>query len=151
MAGVTMPDDIAGDPVQREVWESVAPKGRNRFREEDVPLLRMLCYWHAVARECRRDLARGIEPGRVAVMERIGSKPYRDSSGNTPPLFRKNPLLGILKEASAEIRAISDQLGISPRTRAETAAAPKVMSRKAQILDMAKADREAKARRAAGA
>ena len=44
--GVSMPDDIALDPVQSAIWEELAPDGNNGFTEQDVPNLRLLCFWH---------------------------------------------------------------------------------------------------------
>ena len=80
--GVTMPGDIALDPVQSEIWKELAPDGNNRF-------------------------------------------------------MRKNPALSVLKEASAEIRALSDQLGVSPRFRVSAQAPEKPKSGKAELLELA--------------
>lgn len=147
--GVSMPDDIARDPVQSVIWESIAPKGNNRFTEQDVPSLRLLCYWHAVAHQAQESIAKG--DGRINIFDRIGTKPYRAKDGSKVPLVRKNPALGVLKEASAEIRALSDQLGISPRSRVAAPDAARPQNPHSKVLTMVLADREAKERRAAGA
>lgn len=147
--GVSMPDDIALDPVQSAIWKSIAPDGANRFSEQDVPELRLLCYWHAVARQAQEAIAKG--DGHINIFDRVGTKPYKTSDGKSVPLVRKNPALGVLKEASAEIRALSDQLGVSPRSRAAEPAAARPASANARILSMVLSDREAKARKAAGA
>ena len=112
--GVTMPDDIAADPVQSEIWAWIAPPV-NRFSEQDMPALRLLCYWHAVALQAQQAMA--SDDGTVRIFDRVGTKPFRTPDGREIPLVRTNPALTVLKEASAEIRALSDQLGLSPLAR----------------------------------
>lgn len=133
--GVTMPGDIALDPVQSEIWRELAPDGNNRFTEQDVPALRLLCYWHAVARQAQEAIARG--DGRISIFDRVGTKPYKAPDGKSVPLMRKNPALSVLKEASAEIRALSDQLGVSPRFRVSAQVPEKPKSGKAELLELA--------------
>lgn len=147
--GVSMPDDIALDPVQSAIWKSLAPEGGNPFAEADVPTLRLLCYWHAVARQAQEAIAKG--DGHIDIFDRIGTKPYKADDGGSVPLVRKNPALGVLKEASAEIRALSDQLGISPRSRSAAQSEQRPRSANAKLLTMVLTDREEKARKAAGA
>ncbi len=112
--GVPMPSDIARDPVQSEIWAWIAPPVNN-FTEQDIPNLRLLTYWHAVAAQARQ--ATHSEDGRIRIFDKIGVKPFKSEDGREIPLVRKNPALTILKEASAEIRALSDQLGLSPLAR----------------------------------
>lgn len=57
--GVSMPDDIALDPVQSAIWKSIAPEKGNPFTESDVPNLRLLCYWHAVAHQAQEAITKG--------------------------------------------------------------------------------------------
>lgn len=140
-----MPEDIARDPVQRDIWQELAPDG-NRFAEQDVPTLRLLCYWHSVARQAQDAITKG--DGRINIFDRIGTKPYKTPDGKSVPLVRKNPALGVLKEASSEIRALSDQLGISPRSRAAEPAPARAGSGNAQVLSMVLGDRRDKERRA---
>lgn len=147
--GVQMPEDIARDPVQSAIWEEIAPEGGNGFSGRDVPNLRLLCFWHAVARQAREAIAKG--DGHVSIFDRIGTKPYKTADGKSVPLVRKNPALSVLKEASAEIRALSDQLGLSPRSRFEQPAERQPRSANARILSMVLSDREDKARKSAGA
>lgn len=145
--GVTIPPSIASDPVLSELWEQLAPEG-NRFVEQDVPLLEQLCYWHAVARQAREAISRG--DGHIAVFERIGTKPYKAENGKAVPMYRKNVALSVLKEASAEIRSLSSELGLSPSARAKmgASAAPAPKSANASLLDRmfsARGERERKA------
>lgn len=112
--GVSMPDDIARDPVQSEIWAWIAPPVNN-FSEQDVPNLRLLVYWHAVAAQAEQTMH--SESGKIAVLEKIGVKPYKTDDGRSIPLVRKNPAISVLKDASAEIRALSDMLGLSPLAR----------------------------------
>ncbi len=113
-SGVAMPPDIAADPVQSQIWAWIAPPA-NQFSEQDVPTLRLLTYWHAVAAQAEQ--AVHSEDGRINIFDKIGVKPYRTPDGKEVPLVRKNPALAVLKEASAEIRALSDMLGLSPLAR----------------------------------
>lgn len=112
--GVPMPEDIAEDPVQSEIWAWIAPPV-NSFADQDIPNLRLLCYWHAVAEQAQQAIK--SENGRLNIFDKIGVKPYKTEDGKDVPLVRKNPALTILKEASSEIRALSDQLGLSPLAR----------------------------------
>ena len=77
--------------------------------------------------------------------------PYKAKDGSSVPLVRKNPALSVLKEATAQIRALSDLLGISPRCRAASPVPQQPRSANAKLLTMVLTDREAKARKAAGA
>lgn len=113
-SGVLMPQDIAEDPVQSEIWAWLAPPV-NSFTEQDIPTLRLLTYWHAVARQAEQAIH--SEDGKIAIFDKIGVKPFKNAEGKEIPLVRKNPALTILKEASSEIRALSDMLGLSPLAR----------------------------------
>lgn len=113
-SGVIMPQDIAEDPVQSEIWAWLAPPV-NSFTEQDIPTLRLLTYWHAVARQAEQAIH--SEDGKIAIFDKIGVKPFKTPDGREVPLVRKSPALTILKEASSEIRALSDMLGLSPLAR----------------------------------
>lgn len=113
-SGVPMPQDIAEDPVQSEIWAWLAPPV-NSFTEQDIPTLRLLTYWHAVARQAEQAIH--SEDGKIAIFDKIGVKPFKTPDGREVPLVRKSPALTILKEASSEIRALSDMLGLSPLAR----------------------------------
>lgn len=113
-SGVLMPQDIARDPVQSEIWAWLAPPVNN-FTEQDIPTLRLLTYWHAVAQQAEQAIH--SEDGKIAIFDKIGVKPFKTADGREVPLVRKNPALTILKEASSEIRALSDMLGLSPLAR----------------------------------
>ena len=113
-SGVLMPQDIAQDPVQSEIWAWLAPPVNN-FTEQDIPALRLLTYWHAVAQQAEQAIH--SEGGKIAIFDKIGVKPFKTADGREVPLVRKNPALTILKEASSEIRALSDMLGLSPLAR----------------------------------
>lgn len=112
--GVKMPLDIAQDPVQSEIWAWIAPPV-NSFTEQDMPTLRLLCYWHAVAAQAQA--AMHSFDGKIGIFDKIGVKPFLAEDGREVPLVRKNPALQVLKEASSEIRALSDMLGLSPLAR----------------------------------
>lgn len=92
--GLAMPMDIAEDPVQSELWAELAPP-TNNFTQEDEPNMRLLVYWHTVAAQAQHDLR--MDNGAV----------------NLDDL----DTVRILKQASAEIRALSEMLGLSPLAR----------------------------------
>lgn len=112
--GVVMPEDIASDPVQSEIWAWIAPPVNN-FTDQDIPNLRLLVYWHAVVAQAQQALKGGA--GKVNIFDKIGVKPFKTEDGKELPLVRPNPALKIMKDASTEIRALSDQLGLSPLAR----------------------------------
>lgn len=92
--GIDMPADIAANPVLSEIWGWVCPPV-NTFSSQDVPTLRELVTWHATFEQCRAVL---VSPeGRVDI-------------------FNKQAVT-TMKQASAEIRALSDMLGLSPLAR----------------------------------
>ena len=146
---VTMPADIAADGLQAGIWAELCPDG-SRFTEQDVPMLRMLCFWHAVSREAQRQMSRG---GRLAIFDPVALKPFKGADGKPVPMVRKSPALSVLKEASAEIRALSDALGITPAARSRMGAEqkPRAGGAKADFLTVMFNDRAAKERKAAGA
>lgn len=92
--GVAMPPEVEADPMQREIWSWICPPV-NTFGEQDVPILRELVMWHAVFRQCEATVALG--DGRIDVYDRQA--------------------ISTMKQASAEIRALSDMLGLSPLAR----------------------------------
>ena len=92
--GVAMPTDIAANPVQSEFWAYLIPPV-NRFIDEDIPLLRLLVTWYAIAANAQAELE-------ISANEGIQNRQAERA----------------LKNASAEIRALSDLLGLSPLARA---------------------------------
>lgn len=112
--GVSMPPDIAESPLKSEIWDYIAPPV-NSFTDQDIPNLRLLCTWHAVAAQCEDALVRGDD--KVNIVEVMGEKSIKAADGKTLHKVREHPAIGTLKKASAEIRALSDQLGLSPLAR----------------------------------
>lgn len=146
---VAIPDDIAADGTMAGIWaELVADDGR--FTEQDVPALRLLCFWHAVAMEAQRQMTHN---GKLAIFDPIALKPFTDATGKAPFMVRKSPALTVLKEATAEVRALSDALGLTPaaRSRMGAEARPKRDGAKAEFLTLMFTDRAEKERKAAGA
>ena len=52
---VEIPQDIAQDAAQAAIWAELVADD-SRFTEQDVPALRLLCFWHAVAMEAQRQM-----------------------------------------------------------------------------------------------
>lgn len=112
--GISMPEDVANDPVQSEIWAWLVPPANN-FSTQDIPQLKELVFWHAVYAQAQQALQ--SENGTIHIFDKIGNKPFKTPDGRDIPLVRKNPAIAILKDASAEIRMLSDQLGLSPLAR----------------------------------
>lgn len=143
---IEMPQEVASDPVQAAIWEQLT--ARRTFAQEDAPTLALLCYWHAVANQAREAMA--IEGNEIEILDATAYKPIRGKGGKRLKMMRKNPALTVLKEASTEIRALSDQLGLSKSARNVTVQQARPVSAHGKLLTLMFDDREARAK-AAGA
>lgn len=143
---IEMPQEVASDPVQAAIWEQLT--ARRTFAQEDAPTLALLCYWHAVANQAREAMALG--GNEIEILDATAYKPIRGKGGKRLKMMRKNPALTVLKEASAEIRALSDQLGLSKSARNVTVRPARPASAHGKLLTLMFDDREARAK-AAGA
>lgn len=110
--------------------------------------LALLCYWHAVANQAREAMALG--GNEIEILDATAYKPIRGKGGKRLKMMRKNPALTVLKEASTEIRALSDQLGLSKSARNVTVQQARPASAHGKLLTLMFDDRETRAK-AAGA
>lgn len=143
---IEMPQEVASDPVQAAIWEQLT--ARRTFAQEDAPTLALLCYWHAVANQAREAMALG--GNEIEILDATAYKPISGKGGKRLKMMRKNPALTVLKEASTEIRALSDQLGLSKSARNVTVQQARPVSAHGKLLTLMFDDREARAK-AAGA
>ena len=143
---IKMPQEVASDPVQAAIWEQLT--ARRTFAQEDAPTLALLCYWHAVANHAREAMALG--GNEIEILDATAYKPIRGKGGKRLKMMRKNPALTVLKEASTEIRALSDQLGLSKSARNVTVQQARPASAHGKLLTLMFDDRETRAK-AAGA
>lgn len=143
---IEMPQEVASDPVQAAIWEQLT--ARRTFAQEDAPTLALLCYWHAVANQAREAMALG--GNEIEILDATAYKPIRGKGGKRLKMMRKNPALTVLKEASTEIRALSDQLGLSKLARNVTVQQARPASAHGKLLALMFDDRETRAK-AAGA
>lgn len=143
---IEMPKEVASDPVQAAVWGQLT--ARRTFAQEDAPTLALLCYWHAVANQAREAMALG--GNEIEILDATAYKPIRGKGGKRLKMMRKNPALTVLKEASTEIRALSDQLGLSKSARNVTVQQARSASAHGKLLTLMFDDRETRAK-AAGA
>ena len=143
---IEMPQEVASDPVQAAIWEQLT--ARRTFAQEDAPTLALLCYWHAVANQAREAMALG--GNEIEILDATAYKPIRGKGGKRLKMMRKNPALTVLKEASTEIRALSDQLGLSMWARNVTVQQALPASANGKLLKLMFDDRETRAK-AAGA
>ena len=136
---IEMPPEVASDPVQAAIWEQLT--ARRTFAQEDAPTLALLCYWHAVANQAREAMA--LEGNEIEILDATAYKPIRGKGGKRLKMMRKNPAL-------TEIRALSDQLGLSKSARNVTVQQARPASAHGKLLTLMFDDREARAK-AAGA
>lgn len=112
--GLQMPDDIAEDPALAPIWAMVAPPANN-FTQQDENLLRSLVQWSAVYTQACEAMTAKDGSGRKAILTMVGT--VRGLDGQERPVTKRSPAIQVMKEASAEIRALSDMLGLSPLAR----------------------------------
>lgn len=120
------PGSIASDPFKSAKWDELTA-GR-AFDDRHAPSLAMLVEWHAVFRRCIDDM--DTLDGQVA---------YTNDAGELKPL----PQVAMMKQASAEIRALNKQLGIdgAVETEVETGGRPNVL----QLVSGRRAERRSRA------
>ena len=141
-----MPENIAKDEYQAAIWRSVTASGR--FSDEDAPNIALLCFWHSVAKAAEDAMSKGKS---VKVLDQVGYKQMKARNGRMAILERPHPAVTVLKQATAEIRALNDTLGLSRKAYAAVPAAPaRPQSDGAKVLALMFNDRERKAK-AAGA
>lgn len=90
------PASIIGDAFKSSKWDELTA-GRH-FRSSDIPTITLLVQWHAIVNRCIEDM--DAAHGQVA---------YSNDMSDLKAL----PQIGIMKQASAEIRALNKQLGIN--------------------------------------
>lgn len=126
------PASVASDPWRSAKWDEVV-EGRD-FDQSDAPAVALLVCWCQVAEQCMDDITAG---GGVQVC-------YADGAGDVKAV----PQVAAMKQASAEIRALSKQLGIGGARGAGKAAR---QAGGASVLQLVRAQHEEAARKAAGA
>lgn len=97
------PSSIANSEFRSSKWDEITA-GRT-FQESDIPTLALLCQWYEVVEQCMEDINVG-DGIQVA---------YSNDMGDIKAI----PQLSIMKQASAEIRAINKQLGINDEAKPE--------------------------------
>lgn len=141
-----MPQDVASDARMAETWRMLT--AARDFTETDAPNLALLCFWHAVAKSAEDAMTRGKS---VKVLDPVGYKPMKAKNGRRAIMERPHPAVTVLKQATAEIRALNDTLGISKKpglSAQKSADRPKPAD--GTLLSLVLGDRERKAK-AAGA
>ena len=126
---VEKPASVAASPFKSAKWDEVT-SGRE-FRPCDAPVLAMLCQWYEVVDKCMADMDAG-DGISVAYMNDMGD-------------LKALPQVGMMKQASAEIRALNKQLGIDD----EAPAAPQ--QGRVVKLDVIRQARQSKAANRRGA
>lgn len=99
---IRKPPSVASDPFKSAKWDELA-RGRS-LRASDSPALELLVQWYAVVQRCIDDMDEA--GGQVAYSNKLDD-------------IRALPQIAIMKQASAEIRQLSRQLGIEGETEGE--------------------------------
>ena len=92
------PAAVAADPFKSAKWDELT-RGRS-FGQSDAPALSLLYQWHKVAQQAMDELD-----------SFGGNTAYQNDMGD----LKAFPQIGTLKTASAEIRQLNKQLGITDR------------------------------------
>lgn len=121
------PPSVASDAFKSAKWDEVT-RGRS-FKPSDAPVLTLLVQWYAVTQRCIDDM--DDEGGRVAYSNEMGD-------------IKAIPQIAVMKQASAEIRALNKQLGINDEAQAE------VTTHGDNVLTLATGKRAERRARAAG-
>ncbi len=126
MAKLKKPPSIKNDDYKSAKWDEIT-KDRN-FKESDIPTLTLLCQWYAVVQRCIDDI--DDAQGQVAFMNDMGD-------------LKAFPQIGIMKQASAEIRALNKQLGINDEVK------PSESKKKASVISVVQTKRSNRSAKAA--
>ena len=118
------PSSVASNAFKSKKWDELTSE--RTFTKADIPTLELLCQWHAVVQKCIDDMTVG-DGIQVAY-----SNDYSD--------IKALPQVGMLKQASAEIRALNKQLGINDQPEAK-----QVTTEKANVLALVVGNRADKA------
>ena len=118
------PTSILSNAFMSAKWDEITAS--RDFPDSFIPSIAMLCQWYAIADRCMDDLT---DSGEVSVA-------FANDLGDLKAL----PQIGILKTASAEIRALNKQLGIN-----DEVAEPKPEKREA-VIHVIQANRQSKAK-----
>ncbi|MBX9035042.1 P27 family phage terminase small subunit [Gordonibacter massiliensis (ex Traore et al. 2017)] len=125
--GLDKPVSIFASEFKSRKWDELT-EGRD-FAQSDSPTLELLCQWHAIVARCMDDMDASGDV-RVAYMNDMGD-------------LKAMPQVGMLKQASAEIRALNKQLGINDEPEKKPSGA-----RKETALYVIQANREKRVARA---
>ncbi len=99
------PASVARSPYKSAKWDEIV-EGRN-FTAANIPALTLLVQWYQVMDTAMDDMEAAGELQLV----------YENENGDIKPF----PQVALMKQASAEIRALNKQLGINDEARGEAA------------------------------
>ena len=99
---IEKPRSVAESPYRSAKWDEIT-EGRE-FSKSDAPLLALLCQWYEINETALEEIDMG---GEIQTA-------YTNAKGDLMPL----PQLATMARASAEIRALSKQLGLAEPAQA---------------------------------
>ena len=129
MADLKKPASVAANSFKSAKWDELI-EGRS-FTAADVPILELLCQWYAIVDRCMDDMSIN---GEVQVA-------YQNDMNDIKAL----PQAGLLKQASAEIRALNKQLGIVDGREAQSEAPKTMKETKLYVIQASRENRVARA------
>lgn len=107
------PPSVSSNFFKSKKWDEIT--SARTFSKSDIPNLEMLCQWYAVVQKCIDDMTVGDD------IQVAYTNDYED--------LKAMPQIGMMKQASAEIRALNKQLGINdqPDEKPEAQVTPLVL------------------------
>lgn len=125
MSKLAKPANISNDDFRSAKWDELT--AGHDFSQSDAPTLALLVSWYQVIEQCMDDIGAN---GGVQVA-------YQNDMGDIKAL----PQLSTMKQASAEIRALSRQLGLDSTHAPQRAGGGK----RGDVLSLVISDRRRKA------
>lgn len=110
--GIAKPAEVLSNPDLSATWDTIVGDGI-AYKEQDVPLLVQLVYWHDVLRTCRERMT-GPDGRTLMTVIGVGEKGPDGKHKRSAP----NPYFKQMAEATSQIMRLSDQLGCTPLSRA---------------------------------
>ena len=122
---LTKPQSIESHEFKNAKWGEITANGK--FSEKDTPALELLCQWYAISQKCIEDIDYS---GELNIA-------YQNDNGD----IKAMPQVAMLKQASAEIRALNKQLGICDEVVADV----KKKETKLYVIQQQRQNRSARA------
>lgn len=112
----TPPDHLS--TLAKACWRKIVPflESTKRVKRIDSGLVKMYCINYEIFRKAYEDISEnGIQTAMYKTLQdQMGQKIGRDFVG-----YKKNPAVGVMKDAVTQLNSIGVQLGLTPKGRQE--------------------------------